>query len=82
MQTGWIQDNGKKYYFERNGVWNQNAANANNVSRPDGQLLDALQNEIKKHINNQEENKKMTYKSKNANINEVMDTLVKEYDKA
>ncbi|MEH6979917.1 S-layer protein, partial [Bacillus pseudomycoides] len=39
MQTGWIQDNGKKYYFESNGVWNPNAANANNVSRPDGQLL-------------------------------------------
>ncbi|MGG3660141.1 transglutaminase domain-containing protein [Bacillus pseudomycoides] len=82
MQTGWIQDNGKKYYFESNGVWNPNAENANNVSRPDGQLLDAFQNEIKKHINNQEENITMTYKSKNSNINEVMDTLVKEYDKA
>lgn len=82
MQTDWIQDNGKKYYLESNGVWNPNAKSTNNSSRPDGQLLDAFQKEIKVHINNQEENITMTYKSKNSNINEVMDGLVKEYDKA
>ncbi|MEH7261186.1 transglutaminase domain-containing protein, partial [Bacillus toyonensis] len=82
MQTGWIQDNGKQYYLESNGVWNPNTTSANNNSRPDGKLLDAFQNEIKTHINNQKENITMTYKSQNSNINEVLNTLVKEYDKA
>ncbi|NSW35891.1 N-acetylmuramoyl-L-alanine amidase family protein [Bacillus sp. Xin1] len=36
MQTGWIQENGKWYYLENNGVWNPNAAHADNISQYEG----------------------------------------------
>ncbi|KFM95170.1 peptidase [Bacillus clarus] len=47
----------------------------------DAKLLQGFQQEIKKHIDNRKENITITYKTKNNNIKEVMNTLVKAYDK-
>ena len=47
----------------------------------DAKLLQGFQQEIKKRINNREGNITVTYKTKSKNIKDVMNTLVKEYDK-
>ncbi|PGV60351.1 S-layer protein [Bacillus cereus] len=44
------------------------------------QLLEAYKKDMKNYINNHEEDITITYKSKQSNIREVMDTLVKAYD--
>ncbi|PEP50278.1 peptidase, partial [Bacillus pseudomycoides] len=49
--------------------------------KPDTKLLKSFQKELKKHIDNREENITITYKTKAKNGREVMDTLYKEYTK-
>ncbi|PEB39193.1 transglutaminase domain-containing protein [Bacillus pseudomycoides] len=49
--------------------------------KPDTKLLKNFQKELKKHIDNREENITITYKTKAKNGREVMDTLYKEYTK-
>ncbi|MDM5188243.1 transglutaminase domain-containing protein [Bacillus sp. DX4.1] len=59
------------------------AATNQKVAAPqtDAKLLEGFQKELKKHIDNREEKITITYKTKHNNIKEVMDTLVKEYNK-
>ncbi len=47
----------------------------------DTNLLKGFQQELKQHIDNREENITITYKTNHNNLQEVMDTLVKEYGK-
>ncbi|WP_459501210.1 transglutaminase domain-containing protein [Bacillus sp. C1] len=51
------------------------------VTQPDAKLLEAFRKELKKHIDNREENITIAYKTKDKNLKGVMDTLFKEYNK-
>ncbi|WP_242310432.1 transglutaminase domain-containing protein [Bacillus cereus group sp. BfR-BA-01524] len=51
------------------------------AAQPDAKLLEDFRKELKKHIDNQNENITITYKTENENIREVMNQLYKEYSK-
>ncbi|MBC6972281.1 peptidase [Bacillus sp. Xin] len=51
------------------------------VTQTDAKLLEGFRKELKKHIDNGEENITITYKTKAKNGREVLDTLYKEYTK-
>ncbi|PFA18616.1 peptidase [Bacillus cereus] len=51
------------------------------VTQTDAKLLEGFRKELKKHIDNREENITITYKTKAKNGGEVLDTLYKEYTK-
>ncbi|MCI0764250.1 transglutaminase domain-containing protein [Bacillus sp. TL12] len=51
------------------------------VTQTDTKLLEGFRKELKKHIDNREENIIITYKTKVKNGREVLDTLYKEYTK-
>ncbi|HEK9100485.1 peptidase [Bacillus pfraonensis] len=51
------------------------------VAQTDVKLLEGFRKELKKHVDNREENITITYKAKTKNGREVLDTLYKEYTK-
>ncbi|GGE54704.1 transglutaminase domain-containing protein [Priestia taiwanensis] len=51
------------------------------ASQGDAALLQAFRQEIKKQVDNRQENITVSYKTKSSNIKEVMNTLVGEYNK-
>lgn len=51
------------------------------VAQTDVKLLENFRKELKKHVDNREENITITYKAKTKNGREVLDTLYKEYTK-
>jgi Transglutaminase-like superfamily len=51
------------------------------ASQGDAALLQGFQQEIKKHVDDRKESITVTYRTKNSNIREVMNTLIGEYNK-